>query len=79
QFGERVFDLKGETANVAEQGISMLEKWFQKVKSPTRLSELSIPGEDIPAIASNALSLAKVWRLKDYTQPVIEEILHKCL
>lgn len=79
QFGKRIFGLKGETAAVAEQGINKLEEWFQKTKSPTRLSELSILAEDIQSIATNALSLAKVWRLKNYSQQTIEEILQGCV
>jgi alcohol dehydrogenase YqhD (iron-dependent ADH family) len=57
----------------------MLESWFSSVKSPTRLAELSISPHDIPAIANNALSLAKVWRLKEYNQETIEEILKGCI
>jgi alcohol dehydrogenase YqhD (iron-dependent ADH family) len=79
QFGKRVFALKGEKTEVAQHGINMLENWFSRVKSPTRLDGLSIPPHDIPAIANNALSLAKVWRLKDYTQEIIEKILKNCL
>lgn len=79
QFGKRVFDLQGEKAETAQQSISMLENWFCSVKSPTRLAELSISPDDIPAIANNALSLAKVWRLKDYNQEIIEQILEDCL
>jgi alcohol dehydrogenase YqhD (iron-dependent ADH family) len=79
QFGGRVFGLDGDNHDVALQGIDELEKWFSKVKSPVRLSELSIDPTDIPAIAENALSLAKVWRLKDYDQPIIEEILRGCI
>lgn len=79
QFGKRVFDLKGEKTEVAQQGISMLEAWFSSVKSPTRLAELSISPHDIPAIVNNALSLAKIWRLKDYNQEIIEQILEDCL
>jgi len=78
QFGKRVFDLKGKKEEVAQQGINMLENWFSSVKSPTRLAELSIFPQDIPAIATNALSLAKVWRLKDYNQEIIENILKDC-
>ena len=79
QFGERVFGLKGSKMEVAQQGINMLESWFSSVKSPTRLAELSISPHDIPAIANNALSLAKVWRLKEYNQETIEEILKGCI
>jgi hypothetical protein len=42
------------------------------------LKELNIPVEDIPRIAENALGLAKVWRLNQYSQEVIEDILQCC-
>lgn len=79
QFGYRVFrfDPRGmepTTSNI----IRRLENWFARVKSPIRLSELKIPGADIPAIAENALQLAKFWRLDGYNQKTIEEILLLC-
>ena len=42
--------------------------------------ELGYPAAaDIPAIAANAVKLARVWRLEGYTPEVIEEILGLCL
>ncbi|MGB5686301.1 MAG: iron-containing alcohol dehydrogenase, partial [Candidatus Electrothrix sp.] len=63
---------------IAERTIAFLRSWFSKVHSPVTLAELNIPAEDIPCIAENALGLAKVWRLKQYSQEVIEEILQRC-
>lgn len=79
QLGNRVFGLEGEFSHSAHQGIDLLEKWFVKIKSPVRLSDLDISPVDIPTIAENALSLAKVWRLKDYNQQIIEDILRGCV
>lgn len=79
QLGNRVFGLEGELSHSAHQGIDLLEKWFVKIKSPVRLSDLDISPVDIPTIAENALSLAKVWRLKDYNQQIIEDILRGCV
>ncbi|WP_446011216.1 iron-containing alcohol dehydrogenase [Candidatus Electrothrix sp.] len=69
---------QGERA-VAEQTIAFLRTWFSKVHSPVTLTEMNIPAEDIPRIAENALGLAKVWRLNQYSQAIIEEILRGCI
>jgi alcohol dehydrogenase YqhD (iron-dependent ADH family) len=79
QLGNRVFGLEGELSHSAHKGIDLLEKWFVKIQSPVRLTDLDINPVDIPTIAENALSLAKVWRLKNYNQQTIEDILHRCV
>lgn len=78
QFSQRVFGLSGPDSTIAQQGCDELQKWFSSVESPVSLSEVGIPAEDIPSIAENALGLAKVWRLKDYNEEKIKEILTKC-
>ncbi len=80
QFASRVFNISSEnTLDNAEQGIAALESWFKKVKSPTTISELNIPENDIEKIAENAICLAKVWRMKDYDTSKVEAILRNCL
>jgi alcohol dehydrogenase YqhD (iron-dependent ADH family) len=80
QFAERVFDIRtGNEKEKAEQGIESLSNWFVKVKSPTSITALDIPDTDIPKIAENAMTLAKVWRMKDYSEERIKEILAECL
>ncbi len=64
---------------MAQRAITILQNWFGRVDSPTSLQEVDIPVADIPKIAQNAVALAKVWRLKDYTEEKIEEILHLCV
>ncbi len=80
QFGERVFGItSGSMEKKAAGGIQALRSWFTKVKTPTSLTALHISAEDIPMIAENAVSLAKVWGMKDYTKEKIEEILKLCI
>ena len=74
-LGRRIF---ADGPQSVEQTISRLEQWFSRIDCPTRLSQLSIPASDIPAIADNALRLARVWRLKNYGRPEIEKILRFC-
>ncbi|KPK00583.1 MAG: butanol dehydrogenase [Desulfobacterales bacterium SG8_35] len=80
QFGERVFGItSGSLKEKAAAGIQALLAWFAKVKTPTSLSDLHISGEDIPLIAENAVALAKIWGMKDYTEEKIAEILKLCV
>ncbi|MDH3349738.1 MAG: iron-containing alcohol dehydrogenase, partial [Desulfobulbaceae bacterium] len=76
ELGGRLFHLEGDdVGEVAARTISHFKEWFSQVNSPVSLAQVNIPPEDIPAIAENALKLAKIWRLKQYSQEIIEEIL----
>ncbi len=77
-FGNSIAELQTYQQQ-AEETCSVLKKWFDSVHSPTSLSEVGIHETDIPAIAENALNLAKVWRLSAYTKESIKEILRLCL
>ncbi|MBU0943702.1 MAG: iron-containing alcohol dehydrogenase [Proteobacteria bacterium] len=80
QFSERVFDIReGSIQDKAAKGIEALTAWFTRVNSPTTITALAIPSEDIPKIAANAVSLAKVWRMNNYDAALIEAILRDCL
>jgi alcohol dehydrogenase YqhD (iron-dependent ADH family) len=80
QFAERVFGFdSGSDVQKANDGILCLQGWFDKVKSPTSLSAINVPEADIPKIAENAVGLAKIWRMQDYTVEKIEEILKLCV
>lgn len=79
QLGERIFDFKEKgVESSAATTIKILENWFGRINSPIRLAELDIPPADIHAIAGNAVHLAKIWRLKEYSRETIEEILYLC-
>jgi len=80
QLGSRIFnfELRGIEPS-AYATIKILENWFSRINSPIRLAEFDIPPADIPAIADNALKLARIWRLDDtYTRETIEGILSLC-
>ena len=80
QFAERVFGItSGNTKKKAAEGIQALLSWFEKVKTPTSLTALHISVQDIPMIAENAVALAKIWGMRDYTEEKIEEILKLCV
>jgi hypothetical protein len=79
RLGRRVFGLTGDAdAAVAEQTVNALRDWFSKTGCPVTLAELKIPAEDIAEIAANALALANLWRLDEYSQERIEAVLRLC-
>ena len=80
QFAERVFGkTDGSMEQKATDGIEAMISWFKKIKTPTNLNALHIPVQDISKIAANAVALAKIWGMQDYTEEKIEEILKLCV
>lgn len=79
QFAEKVLKItKADEFHKAVAAIEWLKTWFAKISCPTCLADLSISENHIPEIAENALSQAKLWRLREYTKEIIEEILRLC-
>ncbi len=79
-FARRVFGIdEKDDRQAALRGIEELKKWFASIGSPVSLKEAGIPESDLEKIAANAAVLAEVWGLRDYTAPVIEEILGHCI
>jgi len=75
RFARQVFGLK-----TAEEGIAALEKWFDRIGTPTRLSQLNITAAALPAILENLQGNARWFGLAEtYTQDVLAEILMKAL
>ena len=75
RFSKQVFGLK-----TAEEGIATLERWFDKIGTPTRLSQLNITAADLPAILENLEGNARWFGLAEtYTQNVLAEIMKKAL
>jgi len=80
RFGERVFGItSGSVKKKAAAGIDALLAWFKMVNTPVSLTALHISADDIPRIAENAVALAKIWGMKDYTAEKIEKILKLCV
>lgn len=75
RFAQQVFGLK-----TAEAGIAALEKWFDKIGTPTRLAQLGITAADLPAILKNLQGNARWFGLAEtYTQDVLTDILTRAL
>ena len=75
RFAKNVFGVA-----TAEQGIAALEKWFDKIGTPTRLSQLGITEADLPATIDNVLGNAKYFGVAEiYTREVATAILKSAL
>ena len=62
--------------STAIEGIEALENWFNKVGTPTRLSQFSIASSELPVILENVLGNASYFGVAAiYTREVSTEIL----
>ena len=75
RFAKHVFGVP-----TGEQGIAALEKWFDKIGTPTRLSQLGITEADLPATIENVLGNARYFGIAEiYTRDVVATILKSAL
>jgi alcohol dehydrogenase YqhD (iron-dependent ADH family) len=75
RFARQVFGLK-----TGDEGIVALEKWFNKIGTPTRLSQLGITEVQLPAILENLQGNARWFGLAEtYTQDALADILKRAL
>lgn len=62
--------------STAIEGLEALENWFNKVGTPTRLSQFNIASSELPIILENVLGNASYFGVADiYTREVSTEIL----
>lgn len=75
RFAHEVFGVSG-----ARAGIEALERWFDKIGTPTRLSQLGITEADLPATRETALGNARYFGIAElYTPEVLDTILRTAL
>lgn len=75
KFSKRIFGLSS-----ADDGIKALEKWFEKINSPTRLSQVNIKESIFNDLADNIYSLSKLWKLDNqYDKEIILSVLKLAL
>lgn len=75
RFAQNIFGLQTGT-----EGIAALESWFNKIGTPTRLSQLGIIEANLPATIDNVLVNAKWFGIPDtYTKDVVSIILKSAL
>jgi len=64
----------------AADGIAALEKWFNKIGTPTRLSQLGIQESDLPNIVDNEQGNVRIFGIAEiYTPEVVSAILKSAL
>lgn len=70
RFAKEIFALDS-----AEEGIQALKQWFDRIGTPTSLSQLGITPEQLTAVIDNAVQNAIDWKMdKLYTKEAITEI-----
>ena len=75
RFAQQVFGRQ-----TAAEGIAALEKWFDKIGTPTRLAQLGITEANLPATVENVLGNARYFGVADiYTRDVVVSILASAL
>ena len=80
QLGRNAFGIRADSdTESANATIEYLLQWFRGVAAPTCLEDIDVGRESIPQIAANALPQAKVWRMRETSEKVINDILHCCL
>lgn len=80
QFSERIFNHReNDPIKNSQLGINSLKAIFKGWQAPVTLSDLKIPASDIARLAKESLPLAKNWRMNDYSEIIIQEILEGCL
>lgn len=80
RFANRVFGVSEEHKQIAAiEGISRLKAWFSRIHVPTCLRALGIPQTAIPELVENSLTQAKIWRLREYNQANIKEVVELML
>ncbi len=79
-LAERIFGITGGPEDDrARAGIDRLREWFRQLRLPATLEELRIGESAIPELAAKARAQARIWRMHDYSQERIAEILGLCL
>lgn len=77
RLGERVFGLSptGSEEARALAAVDALQAWYREIGSPASLAEAGVKAGSCPEIAANAARQAAEWRMADYHQEAVAEIL----
>ena len=79
-FAVQVFGLEATDQHfLAREGIRLFRQWLQTIAAPTSLADLGLSRKDIPPLAANTKTQARLWRLSGYPPEIVEEILQECL
>ena len=79
QFGKRVFNLQpGSETDLAAAAIAGISQWLDDIGAPRNLADLGITEEQYSEIAAHAQALAKIWKMREYSEEQIRKILELC-
>jgi alcohol dehydrogenase len=79
QLGRNVFAIKtDDDLSAAQETIEKFKEWYTAIGCPVSLKDAGISADDVPAIAENAVRLAKIWSMPEYDQKTIEQVLRHC-
>ena len=79
QLGKAVFDITDPNPAVAAQAtITAFRNWFQRLKSPTKLSDIGVDATGTKLIAENVGKCAHLWGLPSYTSDFVLGVLNRC-
>lgn len=70
RFAKEIFGLES-----AEEGITALKAWFDKIGTPTTLAQLNVDEQTLEAVIDNATQNAIDWQMSDiYSKEAIREV-----
>ena len=79
QLGKAVFDIMDPNPAVAAQAtITAFRNWFQRLKSPTKLSDIGVDAAGTKLVAENVGKCAHLWGLPSYTSDFVLGVLNRC-
>lgn len=78
QFFRRTADFLYASSGFLET-LYNLRNWYALIGAPTCLEDVGVNEKEISEIAKNSQALAKVWRIREYDESLVEEILRQCL
>jgi hypothetical protein len=79
-FATQVFGVHdADQQLLAQKGVRLFSQWLKKIAAPTSLGDLGLSRKDIPALAENTRTQARLWRLSEYPPEIVEAILQECL
>lgn len=78
RFAKNVFGIHEATETAtARAAVNALRDWFRSIGSPVTLVEANIPDDGLARIVENILFCVDHWRLPQYTEDVLVDILQR--
>ena len=80
QFGRRVFNLPADSEEkTAKAAIVKISQWLEDIHVPKCLTDLKIEPCQFAEIAAHTQALARIWRMREYSEEHVRTLLSLCL